>query len=416
MLRAFARALFLEVCMDARSIGANITALREKQGMTQLALAEKLGVTNQEVSCWENGRSYPDASLYPRLAEALGVTVDFLTCGDKKGIAIAGNLILDIVKNITEYPKAGMMTYITKREPYAVGGCAANTSVDLAKIDPSIPITVYGRIGNDEYGKYIVSALQHVGINTEKIVFSKEKPTSYCDVMSVPTGERTFFHERAANTEFCPEDIDVDSLRCDIFHIGYLLLLDVFDMPDEEYGTKMARFLSRVKSAGIKTSIDMVSDVSMRYGQIVIPALKYADYVIVNEIECATAWNLEPRHPDGTLNDENIILAMKKCVDAGVGERVIVHAKERAYIMNNKKEYLSVNSLKIPKEDIKGSVGAGDAFCAGSLYALYNGYSDKEVLEFASMAAACNLFAADSVSGMRSKNEIVKLAEKYERL
>ena len=105
-----------------------------------------------------------------------------------------------------------------------------------------------------------------------------------------------------------------------------------------------------------------------------------------------------------------------RCRSAGVGERVIVHAKERAYIMNTKKECTSVNSLNIPKESIKGSVGAGDAFCAGCLYALYNGYSDREILEFASMSAACNLFGADSISGMRSKNEILQLAQKYERL
>ncbi|MBR2612473.1 MAG: helix-turn-helix domain-containing protein [Clostridia bacterium] len=402
--------------MDARSIGANITALRKKHGLTQLALAERLGVTDKAVSRWENGQGYPDISFFPRLADIFGVTIDSLMRGDKKGIAIAGNIVLDIVKNITEFPTPGMLTHITKTEPYAVGGCVSNVSIDLRRMDPSIPVTVYGRVGIDEYGRFIISVLQREGINTDKIVFSKERPTSYSDVMSMPSGERTFFHERGANAEFCPEDIDAGKLWCDIFHIGYLLLLDVFDMPDKEYGTKMARFLNTIQRAGIKTSIDMVSDVSMRYGEIVIPALKYADYVIINEIECATAWNLEPRHPDGTLNEENIILAMQKCIDAGVGERVIVHAKERAYIMNTKKECTSVNSLNIPKESIKGSVGAGDAFCAGCLYALYNGYSDREILEFASMSAACNLFGADSISGMRSKNEILQLAQKYERL
>ena len=402
--------------MDSRSVGQTISALRKKSGMSQLALAERLGITDKAVSRWENGQGYPDVSLFPRLADIFGVTIDYLMLGEKRGIAIAGNLVLDIVKNITEYPRAGMMTYITKREPYAVGGCAANTSVDLARIDSSIPISVYGRVGTDEYGRYIISALQKAGVNTDKIVFSKESPTSYCDVMSVPTGERTFFHERGANMEFSPDDIDINSLSCDIFHIGYLLLLDKFDMADGEYGTVMARFLSKLQRAGIKTSIDMVSDVSLRYGEIVIPALKYSDYVIINELECATAWDLNPRLPDGSLDEKNIILAMQKTIDAGVRERVIVHAKERAYIMNKKKEWTSLNSLKIPKEDIKGSVGAGDAFCAGCLYSLYNGYSDREVLEFASMAAACNLFAPDSVSGMLSKAEIMKLSEKYERL
>ena len=73
-------------------------------------------------------------------------------------------------------------------------------------------------------------------------------------------------------------------------------------------------------------------------------------------------------------------------------------------------------SLNIPKEEIKGSVGAGDAFCAGCLYGLYNGYSDRQILEFASAAAACCLFAANAVDGMKPKNEILKLQDKYGRL
>ena len=72
--------------------------------------------------------------------------------------------------------------------------------------------------------------------------------------------------------------------------------------------------------------------------------------------------------------------------------------------------------MKIPKEEIKGSVGAGDAFCAGCLYGLYNHYSDKQILEFASAAAACNLFAANSVDGMKNKREILQMSETYQRM
>ena len=74
-----------------------------------------------------------------------------------------------------------------------------------------------------------------------------------------------------------------------------------------------------------------------------------------------------------------------------------------------------VASLNIPPEEIKGSVGAGDAYCAACLYGLYKGYNDKKILEFASAAAACNLFAENSVDGMKSAAEIEKLPEKYGR-
>ena len=71
--------------------------------------------------------------------------------------------------------------------------------------------------------------------------------------------------------------------------------------------------------------------------------------------------------------------------------------------------FTAVPSLDLPKGYIKGTVGAGDAFCAGCLYGIYNGWSDKAILEFAAGAAACNLSAEDSVSGMKDKNAIFEL-------
>ncbi len=55
-----------------------ITALRKSKGLTQAELGAQIGVSAKTVSKWETGRSYPDILLLPRLAAALGVTVDAL--------------------------------------------------------------------------------------------------------------------------------------------------------------------------------------------------------------------------------------------------------------------------------------------------------------------------------------------------
>ncbi len=60
------------------SIGRNIYALRQEKGYTQLTLAEKLGVSVQAVSKWENDVCAPDVSLFPGLAELFGVSIDRL--------------------------------------------------------------------------------------------------------------------------------------------------------------------------------------------------------------------------------------------------------------------------------------------------------------------------------------------------
>ncbi|MFR5865240.1 MAG: helix-turn-helix transcriptional regulator [Acutalibacteraceae bacterium] len=60
------------------SVGETIRALRRRDGRTQEALAEALGVTGQAVSRWEAGGSYPDLELIPAIAHFLGVTIDEL--------------------------------------------------------------------------------------------------------------------------------------------------------------------------------------------------------------------------------------------------------------------------------------------------------------------------------------------------
>lgn len=63
------------------TIGKRIAARRKEKGYTQEEIAERLGISGQAVSKWENDTSCPDISLLPDLAELLGTTVDALLSG-----------------------------------------------------------------------------------------------------------------------------------------------------------------------------------------------------------------------------------------------------------------------------------------------------------------------------------------------
>ncbi len=69
--------------MNQIKIGQFIAHLRKEQNMTQLELANKLGVTDRAVSKWENGRGLPDISLIIPLCEELSISVNELLCGEK---------------------------------------------------------------------------------------------------------------------------------------------------------------------------------------------------------------------------------------------------------------------------------------------------------------------------------------------
>ena len=64
--------------MTQKTLGAMIRSLRKQNNMTQAILAEKMGITDKAVSKWERDISYPDISLFPKLADVLGVSIEDL--------------------------------------------------------------------------------------------------------------------------------------------------------------------------------------------------------------------------------------------------------------------------------------------------------------------------------------------------
>jgi len=68
----------------AHTLGSKIAELRKNNGMTQDELSEKLGVTPQAVSKWENDISCPDIMLLPKIANLLGTTCDELLSNDPR--------------------------------------------------------------------------------------------------------------------------------------------------------------------------------------------------------------------------------------------------------------------------------------------------------------------------------------------
>ncbi len=67
--------------MKKQTPGMMISSLRKERGMTQLELAEKMGVTDKAVSKWERDLSFPDINSIPKLAEIFEISVDELMQG-----------------------------------------------------------------------------------------------------------------------------------------------------------------------------------------------------------------------------------------------------------------------------------------------------------------------------------------------
>ena len=316
----------------------------------------------------------------------------------KAGIAIAGSILVDKINEISAYPNAGELTKIRSLKK-AVGGCVPNVAIDLKKMSSALPVKAVGKIGADEEGAFVKNALSEEGVEVNAIVEGEEK-TSFTEVMSVTGGQRTFFTYAGASADFGVEEVDLDALNVKMLHLGYFLLLDKVDNGDGE------KILKKAQESGVKTSIDLVSENSDRYA-IVLPCLKYTDNLIINEVEAGQLVGVEPKR-------ENLRLIAEKLKAYGVKERVIIHTPELGVCLSND-GFTCVPSYSLPDGFIKGTTGAGDAFCAGSLLGIYNGWTDREILEFGSATAVMALSEADAVSGMRSEEEIKDFCKNFRR-
>lgn len=329
----------------------------------------------------------------------------------REGICIAGNLIVDILYPIESYPGKSELTTITEGITRTTGGAACNVGMDLASLDPDLPLNVVGIVGDDPDGDYIIGQFEKYK-NVDLSGVKRKGVTSFTAVMCENrTKARTFFQYRGANAQFNEADFNWKTINARILHIGYILLLDALDQPDAEYGTKMARLLARAQSEGIKTSVDVVSEVGNRFEALVPPALKYTDYCIINELEAQQATGIQLRRGDGALLKENMGTALEKLFAMGVSTWAVIHAPEGGFGMDGSGKLEQVKSLKLPEGYIKGTVGAGDAFCAGVLYAAYQNADLGQAIVAGIASAACSLSQPGAAEGMKTMQEALALYE-----
>jgi sugar/nucleoside kinase (ribokinase family) len=326
---------------------------------------------------------------------------------ERSGILAGGNWIVDRTKMIDVYPAQDSLANII-RETSSNGGSPYNVLIDLARLQAPFPLGAAGLVGDDPAGEFILGDCRAHEIDTQQLRTCKEAPTSYTDVMTVQsTGRRTFFHQRGANAFLDAAHFDFTQSSARIFHLGYLLLLDRLDRPEPKYGTVAAALLARAQALGFKTSVDLVSENSDRFAQIVRPALRYCDYCMLNEFEAQRTTGIEVLRGE-TVDLEAARKAARELLKAGVREWVVIHFPEGAIAIGANNKELVQGSVDLPQTQIVGAVGAGDAFAAGTLLGLHGQLPIKVALQYGVCAAAASLTDATSSGGVKSLAECLQ--------
>ena len=318
----------------------------------------------------------------------------------KRGIACAGNWIVDIVHTAPYWPNKGDLVRLAGCH-IGVGGGAANVLTDLSSLGADFPLAALGRIGSDANGAVILDHITKIGVKTNAVVSVAGTLTAYDQVINVTGDSRTFFYHGGANDTFCASDVPMDDLAAQgyrIFYLGYLMLLEALDQLRVDGTTGAADLLAAARAAGMITCVDMVSDANPSFCDIVAPSLAHCDYLIINEIEAGRATGLTLRSTSDELLHDQVVAAALALLAGGVQCGVVIHAPEGALWAGD--DLLWVPAQPIAPHNIVSPVGAGDAFCAAVLYGIHENWPHEKTLKIAHLAAAACLGGATATDGI----------------
>lgn len=329
---------------------------------------------------------------------------------DRAGLLGGGNFIVDTVVRIDRFPREDMLANILD-ESRSNGGGPYNVLRNLAALGADFPLGAIGMVGDDENGAWIKNDLRAHGIAADQLHTTATAATSHTQVMTVQSsGRRTFFHHRGANGLLSPRHFDFNRPpRARLFHLGYLMLLDTLDAVDTTGRTGASRVLEAAYDAGLCTSVDLVSVEHPDFGARVRPSLPWVDHLIINEVEAGRL--LQRDLPAGTLSD--LAAAAAAILDLGVRQAVVIHTVAGGVFTSRHDGTHALGSLQLPEEWCVGTNGAGDAFAAGYLYGLHEGWSVDSRLQLAVCAAAASLADPSPSGGLGSVDESLALGRRF---
>ncbi len=271
------------------------------------------------------------------------------------------------------------------------------------------------------------------------MVVDETVSTSYTIVISPPGVDRIFLHCPGANDTFSADDVRYDVVaQARLFHLGYPpLMRRMF----EDGGAQLAEIFRRVKELGVTTSLDMAVpdptsaagradwDAILRavipYVDVFLPSIEEILYMLhretYEEFSRAGSGFLALITPPLLADLSHELLEMgASIVGFKLGHRgLYLRTAGRSAIEALGAARPSDSSGWAEKElwapcfkvDVVGTTGAGDAMIAGFLTALLRDMSPQEALTAAVAVGACNVEAADALSGVRPWEETWRRVE-----
>jgi sugar/nucleoside kinase (ribokinase family) len=264
-----------------------------------------------------------------------------------------------------------------------IGGGAANTAVDLARL--GVRSSICARVGDDIFGRFATETLRRRGVDCSALKTDAAQATSQTLIVNVRGQDRRFIHTVGANRGFVADDLDAVLARPPrVLHIGYFLILPNLD------AEALAQRFRRARAAGTLTLLDVATPGPGDYVDRLRVVLPQTDVFVPNTDEAELI-----------LGESDTVRQARAFHEMGA-RRVVITLGERGVVSIS--DGLKVRLGVYPVTYVDGS-GGGDAFNAGYILGLLEGRTELECLKLASAVGASCVRAVGTTDGVFTRDE-----------
>lgn len=364
----------------------------------------------------------------------------------KYDITVAGHICLDIIpqfpdtgiREISELFKPGKLINVNAAK-ISTGGPVSNTGIATKKL--GLNVAFMSRVGNDEFGKLLVSLLNREG-QTAGVSVSEEDRTSYTIAIAPPGIDRIFFHHPGANDHFSSEDLNTAIISdSKLFHFGYPPLMENCYQNE---GAELAKIFQIARSAGATTSLDMalpdpkspsgkapwriILENVLPFVDIFMPSIEEVFFMLDPEKYFQVKTQAGSKDVVDFIDPIDYTRLAERCLQLGSKIIVIKAAHRGVYILTDNLEEKNNSGNALPKDQknwsnrelwcpafrvdkIASATGSGDSAIAGFLTAYIKGYAIEKALKYANCAGYQNLHELDAVSGIKDWDQTSAMLE-----
>jgi len=314
-------------------------------------------------------------------------------------IVCMGELLIDFIPTLSGLSLIEATTF--KKAP---GGAPANVAVGLSRLGASTAFM--GKVGDDDFGRFLKKNLEKNGVDTTPLVFSKDARTALAFVSLTSEGERDFMFYRhpSADMLFEPAEVDENAIRqAKIFHFGSISLITEPSRSATLHAIKVAEETGLIISYDPNLRLPLWPDEEEARNGMLIGS-EYADIIKVSE-------------------DEIKFLTGEQNVRQGVEH--LWHSKLKLLVVTMGDKgcwyFTPTTDGKLPGFNVKtiDTTGAGDGFVAGVLINflhkpdLLNDVDKlKSALRFANAVGALTTTKLGAIPALPDTASVLKLLKR----